>query len=117
LRYTINLFYSVEICDNFKDRESEILIRYGRALIVENACDLTGKIRKFISDKKLLENTGRNALKAVKSKNRSHIFYGKKTNENLLKIVVFICRIIDKTLRKTFSNDSFHYSKPSVYFF
>ncbi len=38
-------------------------------------------------------------------------------SENLMKIIMFICRIIDKTLRKTFLNDTFHYSKLSVYSF
>lgn len=38
-------------------------------------------------------------------------------SENLIKIIVFICRIIDKTLRKTSLNDTFYYPKPSVYSF
>ncbi|MDR2645226.1 MAG: DUF374 domain-containing protein [Endomicrobium sp.] len=36
-------------------------------------------------------------------------------NKALLKIVIFICRIIDKTLRKKSLNDTFHYPKPSIY--
>jgi lipopolysaccharide heptosyltransferase II len=38
-------------------------------------------------------------------------------NKTLLKIVIFICRIIDKTLRKKSLNDTFHYPKPSMYAF
>lgn len=36
-------------------------------------------------------------------------------NKALLKMVIFICRIIDKTLRKKSLNDTFHYPKPSIY--
>jgi len=36
-------------------------------------------------------------------------------NKVLLKMVVFICRVIDKTLRKKSLNDTFHYPKPSIY--
>jgi hypothetical protein len=54
--------------DNFKT-ESEILLRYGVALIVENAGNLADSIKKFISDKKFFEGTEHNALKAVKSQN------------------------------------------------
>ncbi|GHT22797.1 hypothetical protein AGMMS49953_02250 [Endomicrobiia bacterium] len=63
--------------DNFKT-ESEILIKYDGALIVENVCDLAYKIRKFMSDKKFLENIGCNALKAVKSQNGAVSFTVKK---------------------------------------
>ncbi|MDR0820065.1 MAG: DUF374 domain-containing protein [Endomicrobium sp.] len=38
-------------------------------------------------------------------------------SKNLIKIIVFICRIIDKTLRKTSLNDTFYYPKSSVYSF
>ncbi|MDR2396035.1 MAG: DUF374 domain-containing protein [Endomicrobium sp.] len=38
-------------------------------------------------------------------------------NKTLLKIVIFICRLIDKTLRKKSLNDTFHYPKPSMYAF
>ncbi|MDR0820064.1 MAG: hypothetical protein LBN19_00800 [Endomicrobium sp.] len=68
--------------DNFKT-ESEILIKYGGALIVENAYDLADKIRKFMSDKKFLESIGRNALEAVKSQNGVVSFTVKKIKENL----------------------------------
>jgi 3-deoxy-D-manno-octulosonic-acid transferase len=63
--------------------ESETLIRCVGALIVENAYDLAYKIRKFMSDKKFLENTGRNVLKAVKSQNGAVSFTVKKIKENL----------------------------------
>ncbi|MDR1122881.1 MAG: lysophospholipid acyltransferase family protein [Endomicrobium sp.] len=37
-------------------------------------------------------------------------------NKVLLKmVVVLMCRMIDKTLRKKSLNDTFHYSKPSIY--
>ncbi|MDR3195197.1 MAG: DUF374 domain-containing protein [Endomicrobium sp.] len=36
-------------------------------------------------------------------------------NKVLLKMVIFICRLIDKTLRKKSLNDAFHYPKPSIY--
>jgi 3-deoxy-D-manno-octulosonic-acid transferase len=68
--------------DNFKT-ESEILIKSGGALIVENACDLADKIRKFMSDKKFLESIGRSALEAVKSQNGAVYFTVKKIKENL----------------------------------
>jgi lipopolysaccharide heptosyltransferase II len=38
-------------------------------------------------------------------------------NKTLLKIVIFICRVIDKTLRKKSLNDTFHYPKTSMYAF
>jgi lipopolysaccharide heptosyltransferase II len=38
-------------------------------------------------------------------------------NKTLFKIVIFICRLIDKTLRKRSLNDTFHYTKPSMYAF
>ncbi|MDR3092851.1 MAG: lysophospholipid acyltransferase family protein, partial [Endomicrobium sp.] len=38
-------------------------------------------------------------------------------SKNLMRIIIFICRIIDKTLRKKPLNDTFHYPKPSIYSF
>jgi lipopolysaccharide heptosyltransferase II len=38
-------------------------------------------------------------------------------NENFIKIATFICRVVDKTLRKISLNDTFHYPKPSIYSF
>ncbi|GHT51968.1 hypothetical protein AGMMS49990_07460 [Endomicrobiia bacterium] len=38
-------------------------------------------------------------------------------NKSFIKIVIFICRIVDKTLRKTSLNDTLHYPKPSIYAF
>jgi lipopolysaccharide heptosyltransferase II len=38
-------------------------------------------------------------------------------NESFIKIITFICRIIDKTLRKTSLNETLHYTKPSIYSF
>ncbi|MCA6084687.1 glycosyltransferase family 9 protein [Candidatus Endomicrobiellum agilis] len=38
-------------------------------------------------------------------------------SKNLMRIIIFICRIIDKTLRKKSLNDTFHYPKPSIYSF
>jgi lipopolysaccharide heptosyltransferase II len=38
-------------------------------------------------------------------------------NKNLIKILIFISRIIDKTLRKISLNDTFRYFKPSIYSF
>ncbi|MCA6079341.1 MAG: hypothetical protein LE169_00375 [Endomicrobium sp.] len=68
--------------NNFKT-ESEILLRYGGALIVENTSDLADSIKKFISDKKFLEDTGRNALKAIESQNGAVSFTIKKIKESL----------------------------------
>jgi hypothetical protein len=48
------------------------------ALVVENACDLDDNIRRFMSDKKFLENTAHNALKAVKLQNSAVSFTMKK---------------------------------------
>lgn len=68
--------------NNFKT-ESEILLKYGGALIVENASDLADSIKKFMSDKKFLEDTGRNALKAIESQNGAVSFTIKKIKESL----------------------------------
>ncbi|MDR3256834.1 MAG: lipopolysaccharide heptosyltransferase II [Endomicrobium sp.] len=38
-------------------------------------------------------------------------------SKKLVKIIAFVCRIIDKTLRKTSLNNTFHYPKPSIYSF
>ena len=37
--------------------------------------------------------------------------------ESFVKIITFICRIIDKTLRKKSLNETLHYPKPSIYSF
>jgi len=68
--------------DNFKT-ESEILLKYKGALIVSDAEDLCNNIRKFICDRKFLEDVGRNALKAVKSQKNIVSFVIEKLKESL----------------------------------
>jgi lipopolysaccharide heptosyltransferase II len=36
-------------------------------------------------------------------------------SESFIKILVFVCRVIDKTLRKRSLNNTLHYPKPSIY--
>jgi lipopolysaccharide heptosyltransferase II len=36
-------------------------------------------------------------------------------NKILLKTIIFLCAIVDKTLRKKSLNDTFHYPKPAIY--
>lgn len=68
--------------DNFKT-EAENLIKNGAAFIVEDVNDLTDEIKKFISNRQLLEDAGRCALKAVKSQKGALTFTIKKIKESL----------------------------------
>lgn len=68
--------------DNFKV-ESEILLKYNGALVVNNGDDLYNNIKKFICDRRFLEDVGKNALKAVESQKNVVSFVIKKLKENL----------------------------------
>ncbi|MDR2676600.1 MAG: hypothetical protein LBC05_01105 [Endomicrobium sp.] len=70
--------------DNFKI-ESEILIKYGGAFVVHSLDDLVYKIKKFIYNKKFLNDTGLKALKAVESQ-KGAIFFTIKQIENFLNV-------------------------------
>jgi 3-deoxy-D-manno-octulosonic-acid transferase len=68
--------------DNFKI-ESEILIKYGGALVVKDADDLADKLKRFISDKEFLKDTALKAFKAVMSQKGAVAFTIKQIEENL----------------------------------
>ncbi|MDR3256833.1 MAG: hypothetical protein LBT18_04245 [Endomicrobium sp.] len=68
--------------DNFKT-ESEILVKYGGALIVEDVNDLTEKLENFINDKVFLKDVGQNALKVVASQKGALAFTIEKIKESL----------------------------------
>jgi 3-deoxy-D-manno-octulosonic-acid transferase len=68
--------------DNFTT-ETESLIKEGGALVVKDANDLADKIKKFILNRKFLENVGEGALKTVKSQKGAVAFTIEKIKENL----------------------------------
>ncbi|MCL2484942.1 MAG: hypothetical protein FWF00_01770 [Endomicrobia bacterium] len=68
--------------DNFKT-EAEILVKYGGAINVFDAGDIAEKVNKFLSNKKIIAETGRNALKAVNSQKGAVNLTAQKIREYL----------------------------------
>ncbi|MDR1401099.1 MAG: hypothetical protein LBI98_02170 [Endomicrobium sp.] len=67
---------------NFKT-ESEILLKFNGALVVNDGEELYNSIKKFMCDKNFLEDIGKNALKAVKSQKSIVSFVIKNLKDNL----------------------------------